>query len=60
VIDYTFGGGDGIPARPNTVFLWLSDSPELNTQSKNKLLGACDHLPFNKMLTIESENFKRG
>jgi type III restriction enzyme len=58
VIDYTFGGGDGIPARPNTVFLWLSDSPELNTQSKNKLLGACDHLPFNRMLTIESENFK--
>jgi type III restriction enzyme len=58
VIDYTFGGGDGISARPNTVFLWLSDSPELNTQSKNKLLGTCDHLPYYKMITIESENFK--
>lgn len=58
VIDYTFGGGDGVSARPNTVFLWLSDSPELNTQSKNKLLGACDHLPYYKMVTIESENFK--
>ena len=58
VIDYTFGGGDGISARPNTVFLWLSDSPELNTQSKNKLLGTCDHLPYYKMVTIESENFK--
>jgi len=58
VIDYTFGGGDRIPARPNTVFLWLSDSPELNAQSKNKLLGACDHLPYYKMVTIESDNFK--
>jgi type III restriction enzyme len=58
VIDYTFGGGDGVSARPNTVFLWLSDSPELNTQSKNKLLGTCDHLPYYKMVTIESENFK--
>jgi len=58
VIDYTFGGGDGISARPKTTFLWLSDSPELNQQSKNKLLGACDHLPYYKMVTIESENFK--
>lgn len=58
VIDYTYGGGDGISARPNTVFLWLSDSPELNTQSKNKLVGTCDHLPYYKMVTIESENFK--
>src|ERR1035437_8703528 len=58
VIDFTFGGGDGISARPNTVFLWLSDSPELNVQSKNKLLSACDELPFHKMVTIDSENFK--
>ena len=57
VIDYTFGGGDGISARPETVFLWLSDSPELNVQSKNKLVGACDHLPYYRMVTIESDNF---
>lgn len=58
VIDQTFGGGDGIPARPNTVFLWLSDSPELNIQSKGKLLGACDHIPFHRMVTIDSESFE--
>ncbi len=57
VIDQTFGGGDGIPARPNTVFLWLSDSPELNVQSQGKLLGACDHLPFHRMVTIDSDSF---
>ncbi len=57
VIDLTFGGGDGVSARPNTTFLWLSDSPELNVQSGNKLLGACDHLPFFKMVRVESDNF---
>lgn len=57
VIDQTFGGGEGIAARPDTVFLWLSDSPELNTQSKSKLLNACDNLPFHRMVTIESGNF---
>ena len=57
VIDFTFGGGDGISARPDTVFLWLSDSPELNVQSKNKLLIACDELPFHKMVTIDSDSF---
>ncbi len=57
VIDLMFGGGEGIPARPQTVFLWLSDSPELNIQSSNKLLGACDHLPYRKILPINSENF---
>jgi len=57
VIDQTFGGGEGITARPDTVFLWLSDSPELNAQSKAKLVNACDNLPFHRMVTIESANF---
>lgn len=57
VIDLTFGGGDGIPARPQTTFLWLSDSPELNVQSGNKLLRVCDFLPHHKMVPIESQAF---
>ncbi|MDR3571712.1 MAG: DEAD/DEAH box helicase family protein [Candidatus Pacebacteria bacterium] len=57
VIDWTFGGTDGIPARPNTTFLWLSDSPELNQQSKDKLLAACDQVPFHRVVTVDSESF---
>jgi type III restriction enzyme len=57
VIDQTFGGSEGFPARPNTVFLWLSDSPELNIQSRNKLTAACDELPFHRMVTMDSERF---
>jgi type III restriction enzyme len=57
VIDWTFGGTDGIAARPNTTFLWLSDSPELNQQSKGKLLAACDNVPFHRLVTVDSERF---
>lgn len=57
VIDWTFGGADGIAARPNTCFLWLSDSPELNQQSKGKLLAACDHVPFHRLVTVDSASF---
>lgn len=35
-------GTEGYPARPQMRFLWISDSPELNAQSRNKLLHACD------------------
>jgi type III restriction enzyme len=57
VIDWTFGGADGVTARPNTTFLWLSDSPELNQQSKAKLLAACDHVPFHRLVTVDSVSF---
>lgn len=57
VIDWTFGGTDGLPARTNTTYLWLSDSPELNQQSKGKLLAACDHIPFHRLVTVDSESF---
>lgn len=57
VIDWTFGGADGIAARPNTTFLWLSDSPELNKQSEGKLIAACDHVPLHRLITVESESF---
>jgi type III restriction enzyme len=57
VIDWTFGGAEGIAARPNTTFLRLSDSPELNQQSKGKLLAACDNVPFHRLVTVDSETF---
>jgi type III restriction enzyme len=57
VIDWMLGGGDCITARPNTTFLWLSDSPELNQQSKGKLLNACENIHFNRLVTVESDSF---
>lgn len=57
VIDWLLGGEDGIVPRPQTTFLWLSDSPELNQQSKSKLIAACEHLRFHKLFTVESDSF---
>ena len=57
VIDWLLGGEDGIVPRPQTTFLWLSDSPELNQQSKGKLMAACEHLRFHKLFTVESDSF---
>ncbi len=31
--------------------------PELNVQSMNKLMAACDHLPFNRIVVVDSESF---
>ena len=57
VIDWTLAGAEEIVSRPQTIFLWLSNSPELNQQSKGKLLAACDHVPFHQLVTVESESF---
>lgn len=58
VIDWLLGGADGVQARPQTTFLWLSDSPELNLQSRDKLLGACDNIPFHHLVPIDSDKFR--
>lgn len=57
VIDWMLGGSDGIAPRPNTIFLWLSDSPELNRQSLSKLNAAGDHMPLHRLIPVESDTF---
>jgi type III restriction enzyme len=46
-------GQDGTPGDPRAVFLWLSDSPELNEQSKNSIERSSDLLPPDRLVTIE-------
>jgi type III restriction enzyme len=48
-------GHDGSPANPRAVFLWLSDAPELNEQSRTKILEATDGIPPHRVQTIEVE-----
>lgn len=57
VIDWMLGGTEGFAPRPQTTFLWLSDSPELNVQSKNKLVAACEQVPFHRLTTVDSDQF---
>lgn len=50
--------GDEIhPERPDSIFVWLSDSPELNLQSKGKIDAKADKIRLNQCIVIEDESF---
>lgn len=52
MIERILRGHESTAADPMAVFLWLSDSPELNEQSKNKIKGASDVIPHHRLVTI--------
>jgi type III restriction enzyme len=52
-----FEGDDEYPAQPQARVLWISDSPELNIQSRDKLLKACDTPDYDHLEVISSETF---
>ena len=41
-------------ADPEAVFIWLSDSPELNEQTRLKIEGKSDKIPIHNLVTIDS------
>jgi type III restriction enzyme len=60
MIERILRGHDGAPGDPRAVFLWLSDSPELNEQSKNRIEESSDQIPADRLETIEHPfNLKR-
>src|SRR5205807_8577817 len=42
LLESIFQGDDDYPPAKTTRVLWISDSPELNIQSRDKFLAACD------------------
>lgn len=52
--------GDEIyPEQPDAIFVWLSDSPELNEQSKLKIETKADKIRIGQCVTISDENFDK-
>jgi type III restriction enzyme len=45
---------DGIAPDPGAVFLWMTDKPELNTQTQAKMLDASSDLRFDLLPEIDS------
>lgn len=45
------------PAAPESIFLWLSDSPELNEQSKRKITSFCAPVMASRCKTIAEDSF---
>ena len=52
------GDDEGMMAAiPESIFIWLSDSPELNEQSKQKLMRYCNRLVLGQFVTLD-ESFR--
>ena len=45
--------------QPNAIFVWLSDSPQLNEQSRDKIDTKADKIRINQCITIKEESFDR-
>jgi len=61
MIEKILGGDGGLPdeipfePEPDAVFLWLSDQPELNRQSRARLLAATNRLRAHDLIIVGSD-----
>jgi len=51
--DILFGAAD-LPPQPDAVILWLSDMPELNEQTRRRIMQVSDRIHANRLLTIDA------
>lgn len=57
LIEDIFFGDETYADQPEAIFLWLSDSPQLNEQSKLKIDGKADRIRLNHTVTITEDSF---
>ena len=57
LIESIFYGDDVFPDEPDAIFVWLSDSPELNIQSKNKIDLKADRVRLDQCVIISDDSF---
>lgn len=55
LIEEILTGSDRIVAEPDAVFLWLSDQPVLNEQSKKRIASASSRLGNNDLVIVDSD-----
>src|SRR5216684_4691164 len=55
LMERLWAGHESIAADPNAIFLWISDSPELNIQSKEKIEAASDIFPSSRLVVIDND-----
>ena len=64
LMERIYEGDDSFPSDRQAVFLWVSDSPELNAQSYDKILRQSSSFPKSRLVKIESpfsqERFEAG
>lgn len=57
LLESIFMGDDNNLERPSSIAIWLSDDPELNDQSKDKIEAYADRIPFGQCVTIKDPDF---
>ena len=55
LMERLWAGHESIAADPAAIFLWMSDSPELNIQSKEKIEAASDVFPRSRLVIIDTD-----
>ncbi len=57
LIETIYFGDEQYPDQPEAIFVWLSDSPELNEQSKGKIDLMADRIALSQCVTITDDSF---
>lgn len=58
-IEDVYFGSEDFAEQPNAIFVWLSDSPQLNEQSRQKIDNKADKIRFDQCVVISDESFDR-
>jgi type III restriction enzyme len=58
-IENIFSGSEDYAEQPDAIFVWLSDSPQLNEQSKQKIEQKADKVRFDQCVVITDESFDK-
>lgn len=59
LIESVFYGDDSYVEQPNAIIVWLSDSPQLNEQSKLKIDSKADKIRLSQCVTVSENSFDR-
>jgi len=57
LIEDIYFGSDNFTEQTDAIFVWLSDSPDLNEQSKQKIEQKADKIRFDQCVVISDESF---
>ena len=59
LIEAVLFGDEQYMEQPNAIIVWLSDSPQLNEQAKQKIDSKADKIKLSKCVTISEESFDK-
>ena len=57
LVEDIYYGTEQFAEQPEAIFVWLSDSPALNEQTRQKFDLKADKIRFEQCVTIEDESF---